>query len=140
MLEILELMHIGFFIYLKDRTISNSDKIREMEDMKIQCDNAIKIMLGNGTITSSHLANCLDEQIVEECKDKIIDVQRLDKKVECRKCYHQFWIDNVIPLKLAWCPNCNSTNLQLAKIYGKPVRITRTYIKFEENDDKTRLI
>lgn len=140
MLETLELMHTVFFTYLKDRTILTADKIREMENMKIQCDNAIKIMSGKGLTTFSHLANCLDEQIAEDCKDKVVEVQRLDKYVECGKCYKAFWMDNSIPIKLAWCPNCNSTNLKLARADGLPVTKMRTYVKFEEKNGKAQHI
>ena len=54
-------------------------------------------------------------------------IKRLDKRVTCRRCYHSFWQDALLPKKFYQCPRCNSSEIDIVKEYGKPVIELREY-------------
>lgn len=51
----------GLTIFLRNRDVSNKDKIYELEDMISLCKSAIVILQGNGITSASHMMNVLDE-------------------------------------------------------------------------------
>ena len=52
----------GLTIYLRDRTITNKEKVRVLEEMVALCKDAIKIFTGKGITSPEHMMLVLDEQ------------------------------------------------------------------------------
>lgn len=104
----IDTMEDALFVFIKDRTISDKEKLRELEEMLSLCKGAIKIIQRRGITSPEHMMLCLDEEL-EDKTNNVESVVYLDD-VEgtdditwgCTKCGNNWIAKTVIPCNVCY--------------------------------------